>query len=172
MMNRLILGCSLFSAFAAQALDFDAKAMVAAHNRWRAKVGVPPLSYSNKLATSSFRWAEVLKTTNHCRMRHSKGRSYGENLYWASAIKWSDGRREVQHVKPDQVVNNWASERANYSHANNRCAPGKVCGHYTQVVWRTTRKVGCAALVCEDSREQIWVCQYQPRGNWIGKTPY
>jgi pathogenesis-related protein 1 len=172
MMTRLLLGCSLLYTVTAHALDFDTKAMVTAHNRWRAEVGVPPLSYSSKLAASARRWANVLKTTNHCQMHHSKGKGYGENLYWASAIKWSDGRHEIQHAKPDQVVNNWASERANYSHASNGCAPGKVCGHYTQLVWRTTRKVGCAAQVCEDSHEQIWVCQHQPPGNWAGKKPY
>jgi hypothetical protein len=33
-------------------------------------------------------WADHLKKTNHCKMRHSKpDGSHGENLYWASAIQ-------------------------------------------------------------------------------------
>ena len=47
-----------------------------------------------------------------------------------------------------------------------------MCGHYTQMVWQTSTKVGCAMAVCEDSQEQVWVCQYQPAGNWVGKKPY
>jgi len=47
-----------------------------------------------------------------------------------------------------------------------------MCGHYTQVVWRSTTTVGCAMAVCKDSQEQIWVCQYQKPGNWVGQKPY
>ena len=106
-------------------------------------------------------------------MQHSKpnGR-YGENLYWAGAIKWSDGKRELQRISPKKVVDDWSSERANYDYKNNSCPTGKMCGHYTQVVWKSTTRVGCGVAVCDDSREQVWVCQYQPPGNWVGRKPY
>ncbi|MES1981195.1 MAG: CAP domain-containing protein [Pseudomonadota bacterium] len=151
----------------------DTAAIVSAHNKWRAAVGVPDLSYSPALAVSAQAWAETLKQTNHCAMRHSNSNGqYGENLYWASATQWSDGRIELQQVPAAQVVNSWGSEKSDYDYSNNRCAPGKMCGHYTQLVWRTTRTVGCAMAVCEDSKEQMWVCQYQPPGNWVGEKPY
>ena len=173
MLKRLLLICCLVPTLSAQALDVDADRMVAAHNRWRETVGAPPLAYSPELAASAQKWANHLKQSNQCRMQHSKpnGR-YGENLYWASAIKWSDGRRELQKVSPKKVVDDWASERANYDYKNNSCATGKMCGHYTQVVWKNTTRVGCAVAVCDDSREQVWVCQYQPPGNWVGRKPY
>jgi pathogenesis-related protein 1 len=172
-MKRLLASCCLLPALTAQALDFDVQELVSAHNRWRAAVGVPPLTYSTKLAASAQEWANTLKKEHHCEMQHSvsQGR-YGENLYWGSALEWSDGTREVQQVSPATVVDDWASERADYDHASNRCAPGKVCGHYTQVVWRTTTTVGCAIALCEDTSEQVWVCQYQPPGNWVGQKPY
>jgi len=172
-MKRLLFACCFVPALSAQALDFDAKDMVAAHNRWRKTVGAPPLTYSPELAASSQEWANHLKQDNQCRMQHSKpDGKYGENLFWASAITWSDGKREVQQVKPAKVVDDWASERKNYDYKHNSCAEGKMCGHYTQVVWKTTTTVGCAVAVCEDSRDQIWVCRYQPPGNWVGKKPY
>ena len=95
-MKRFLLVCCLFPALAAQALDFDANEMVAAHNRWRKTVGAPPLKYSTELAASAQEWANHLKESNHCQLEHSKpdGR-YGENLFWASAMEWSDGRREA-----------------------------------------------------------------------------
>lgn len=151
----------------------DSEAIVAAHNKWRAEVGVGKLSYSPELQVSAQAWADHLKQTNQCKMRHSvpEGR-YGENLYWASALVWTDGRRELQQVSYEKPVDSWGSEKADYDYAKNSCKPGKMCGHYTQMVWQTSTKVGCAIAVCEDSQEQVWVCQYQPAGNWVGSKPY
>lgn len=156
-----------------QAARSGRAAMLAAHNKWRAKVGVPRLHYSRSLAAAAQAWANKLKKQYRCEPHHSKphGR-YGENLYWASAVRWSDGRREAQKVTPRAVVDSWAAERAYYNHARNSCQPGKVCGHYTQLVWKTTRLVGCGHAVCKDSKDQIWVCRYAPPGNRIGDKPY
>lgn len=152
--------------------EIDAASIIAAHNKWRAAAGVAEkLSYSPALAASAQVWADNLKHTNHCRMRHSHGQ-YGENLYWASALSWSNGSIELQKVSPNQVVDDWGNEKTDYDYAHNDCKPGKICGHYTQVVWRTTTAVGCAVAVCEDTQEQVWVCQYQPAGNWEGRKPY
>jgi pathogenesis-related protein 1 len=164
----------LLATCSVRAIGFDTEAIVAAHNKWRAEVGVTEkLSYSPALEVAAQAWVDYLKQTNACRMQHSKtnGR-YGENLYWASAVSWSDGRTELQRVLPQKVVDSWGSERADYDYANNQCVQGKMCGHYTQIVWRDTTTVGCAVAVCEGTQEQVWACQYQPAGNWIGKKPY
>lgn len=154
--------------------DFDPAAFITAHNQWRAKVGVTEqLSYSPALAVSAQAWADNLKQTNHCQMRHSKpDGKYGENIFWGSALNWSDGRKELQKVSPQQVVDSWGSEQKDYDYANNSCTPGRMCGHFTQMVWRETTTVGCAMAVCEDTETQVWVCQYQPAGNRVGKQPY
>ncbi len=156
------------------AAQIDTLAVIDAHNRWRSQAGVTEkLSYSPELAASAQAWVDHLKQSNHCQMKHSKpDGKYGENLYWASALNWSDGRRQLQRVLPDKVVDSWGSERADYDYESNRCREGKMCGHYTQMVWRTTTRVGCAMAVCEDSQEQVWACQYQPAGNWQGRKPY
>ncbi len=172
-MKRLLIALCICPALSAQAIDFDAAELVATHNHWRATVGVPPLTYSAELAASSQSWANQLKQTHQCEMKHSKSEGgYGENLYWASAVLWSDGKRELQKVLSSKVVDDWASERTDYNYQLNSCTPGKMCGHFTQVVWRSTTKVGCAIAICEDSKEQVWVCQYQPAGNWVGEKPY
>ncbi len=170
---RVLQTCCLLYAMTAQALDFDANEILAAHNRWRSTVSVPPLAYSPELAATAQAWADHLMQTRQCRMQHStQDGQYGENLYWASALEWSDDKRELQKVSPQQVVDSWASERAEYDPAHNRCVPGTVCSHYTQVVWRTTTEVGCAVAVCGNTLEQIWVCQYRPTDNWVGRKPY
>jgi pathogenesis-related protein 1 len=142
--------------------------MLAVHNRVRAEVGVPPLAWSSLLADSAQRWADHLATEKGCAMIHS---GPGENLYWASAVRYSDGRREVQRVGARQVAEAWAGERRHYDPARNSCAAGQVCGHYTQMVWRGTERIGCGYRIC-DSRQQVWVCHYRPSGNIVGRRPY
>ena len=168
-----MISALVFCMQTAVAGEIDRAAIVATHNKWRAKVGMGKLAYSQELEASAQSWADHLQKTNQCRMQHSKpDGQYGENLYWASAIEWSDGRRELQHVPPEKVVESWGKEKADYNYKNNSCKTGKVCGHYTQVVWKSTKQVGCAYAVCADSKEQVWVCQYQPAGNVIGQKPY
>ena len=140
--------------------------IVAAHNRWRAEVGVQPISYSDEVAASAQAWADNLKTTRNCHLQHSSGPN-GENLYWAGA--WSNG--PAQDIKSADPVNSWASEKKDYDYASNQCAPGAVCGHYTQVVWANSTKVGCGMALCPDNT-QVWACQYAPAGNWVGQKPY
>jgi len=170
--NAIILASTL-TAMPLFAIDFDPAAMVKAHNRWRMEAGVKePLVYSAELAAASRLWANTLQQSNQCQMEHSEGEDYGENLFWASATQWSDGRLELQKVTPAMVVDSWGSEKAYYNYADNSCKEGEMCGHYTQVVWRDTQQVGCAVAVCENTRQQVWVCQYLPAGNWEGKKPY
>ncbi|WYD79296.1 MAG: CAP domain-containing protein [Candidatus Electrothrix gigas] len=146
----------------------DAAAITAAHNKWRSQVGVPGLTWSNHLANVAQNWANTL-TRNGCGFYHSMKRGYGENLFMASPLMWSDGRRELQTVSPEQVTDSWGNEVKDYNYANNSCSG--VCGHYTQVVWKETKEVGCAKAVCGD-KSQIWVCSYLPAGNIVGQRPY
>lgn len=150
--------------------NVDEARMVEAHNKWRAEVGVPGIGYSKKLASSAQAWADQLKNTHDCNMKHSAGAA-GENIFWQSAVIWSDGRRELRHVAPKEVVDSWGNEKKHYNHANNDCAPSEACGHYTQVVWKNTTSVGCGMAVC-GNQNQIWVCQYSPAGNQAGQKPY
>ncbi|XOF33010.1 MAG: CAP domain-containing protein [Candidatus Electrothrix sp. YB6] len=144
-------------------------AMTAAHNTWRSQIGVPALRWSDSLARSSQQWADHL-AGNNCRMQHSThGGDYGENLYWVGPITSSDGNAAVQAFTAQKVVDSWGSENKYYDYEDNSCH--SVCGHYTQVVWKSTTEVGCAVAVC-GNKGQIWVCQYTPSGNMAGQRPY
>lgn len=173
-MKSIGLGlCLCLAGGLAAAQAIDRAAMLAAHNQWRAQVGVAELRYSTALEVSAQAWADQLMHNRQCRMQHSDtaGR-YGENLFWSSAVRWSDGRREPSPVTPAQVVESWGSEKRDYSYETNSCKPGRICGHYTQLVWQTSTEVGCARALCAGSQDQVWVCQYQPAGNWVGRKPY
>lgn len=165
----VVLGCALANVALALTPDEQAE-MVAAHNRWRQEARVPKLRWSASLAKRAQGWADQLKQ-NQCAMAHSGSRDAGENLYWASPIRFSGGAAKPQQVSPMRVVDAWGSEKRDYDYAGNTCARGKMCGHYTQVVWRTTTDVGCARAVCDD-HAQVWVCNYAPPGNWRGQRPF
>ena len=152
---------------AQDAQQVDAQAIVKAHNQWRADVNVPSLKWSNTLAGVAQSWADELKNDD-CGFYHS-GNGYGENIYKATPIMWSDGRRELQQKTPKHVTDSWGNEIKDYDYTSNSCSG--VCGHYTQVVWKDTKEVGCAMSVCGD-KSQIWVCSYAPAGNVVGKRPY
>ena len=68
----------------------------------------------------------------------------------------------------DIVVDAWAAEVKDYNAKTHRCKG--VCGHYTQIVWRKSQQVGCGMAACGDTK--VWVCNYDPPGNFNGERPY
>jgi len=73
----------------------------------------------------------------------------------------------------------WAGEKPNYTYATNTCANGQVCGHYTQLVWASTLRIGCAINQCASlsgltgfGNAQFLACDYNPAGNFVGQWPY
>jgi uncharacterized protein YkwD len=125
-------------------------AVLEAHNRVRAEHCAPPLAWSAELASVAQAWADQLRDQG-CAFGHSRSR-YGENLYFAAPSDQVSGARAVE---------SWASERAAYSFAR----PGfsMQTGHFTQVVWRATRELGCGTAQCNGG--DLWVCNYAPAGN-------
>ena len=127
-----------------------------AHNSIRISVNLPPLVWSDKVAAVAQQWAETLLARNQ--FVHPPKSGSGQNLFEIDGANWP----------PTRVVSEWASEVRNYDHVSNRC--NGVCGHYTQIVWRDTKELGCG--LTRSARREIWVCDYNPPGNWIGRRPF
>lgn len=134
----------------------EAHGLLAPQNAVRARVGEPPMHWSNRLAGVARQWADHLVATGQ--FVHRVGDRYGENLYEITG----------GIASPRQVVAAWADEARDYDRRTNTCSG--MCGHYTQIVWRATRAVGCA--VASGGGRQVWVCEYNPPGNWVGYRPY
>jgi uncharacterized protein YkwD len=132
---------------------------------------VPPLTWNPALAEVAQRWAGACVDRQAPRgmIDHSTGESpafaspLGENLHATTGPA----------VDPAGAVEGWAAEARDYDYATDTCRRGAMCGHYTQVVWRTTREVGCAVSTCPRLRYRTsLVCNYFPAGNWEGQRPY
>lgn len=134
------------------------KNYIAAHNAIRAEVGVEPVHWNTTLAAYAQNYANTKIAT--CQMEHSGG-PYGENLAEGYEI-----------MTAETAVSLWADERKHYDYNSNTCVnDSSHCLHYTQLVWRNTKSIGCAQVKCQNN----WVfliCNYYPPGNYIGQRPY
>ena len=130
-----------------------ARALVAAHDRVRARHCARPLTWSPALARVAQAWADHLRRAG-CRLEHSRS-PYGENLAAATA----------GGLAPADVVGLWSGEARDYDF--HRPGFSMTTGHFTQVVWRDTARVGCGVTSCNGL--DIWVCNYDPPGNVEGE---
>lgn len=128
------------------------------HNSERSRLRLPLLTWDPALAKSASDYA------SRCVFRHSVGRNYGENLY-ASFPKQDDS------VVARLAVTAWLREKSLVT-SNWSCLKSLTCGHYTQIVWRSTKRIGCAVAHCAGNLANHVVCQYSPPGNVIGQTPF
>lgn len=140
--------------------------LLALHNAARRAIGVSALQWSPELALSAARGAAKLKARG-CVLDHT-GSGYGENVYYSRKY----GSEQTPRT-PQEVMQAFMVEKKFYDPDSNTCDDGKICGHYTQIVWENSTEVGCAKRLCiTDEREEVWVCQYDPGGNIEGLRPY
>jgi hypothetical protein len=144
--------------------NFD-KRVLAVHNQERSALGLEPLRWEPALAQSAQRWADYLAQNG--RFEHAPkgtGEPQGENL-WAGT---------KGYYSPEAMVDAWAQEKRFFRQGvfPNNSITNQVqdVGHYTQMVWRATRQVGCAKATRGD--EDVLVCRYAEAGNYVGERPF
>ena len=168
--------------------------ITAAHNAVRAAVKtqppLPPLVWSQEIADYAQQWATTLATSMCAQPQHRSeadliAKGYGENLATFSAGGAPRGGMVGNASTAQQAVSAWAAEIACWTYGtvlgtetcNTTCYTNlhsDGCGHYTQVVWRSSTKLGCGVGTCKNGAltEDIWICNYAPGGNIIGRAPY
>jgi hypothetical protein len=149
------------SAAASFAAEFPGR-VLAAHNAVRAEAGLAPLQWDAALANGAAAYAQQLALTGvFAHSNRAARRGIGENLWMGTRGAFS---LEV-------MVGNWASERRMFTPGIfptvSRTGNWEDVGHYTQIVWPTTTRVGCA--LAATPRADYLVCRYSPAGNIDGR---
>lgn len=141
--------------------------LVELHNHYRGQVS-PSAS-----AMLPLKWDASLKVVAEgyaakCVWNHNPDlEDTGENLFV------STGTMDLR-----EGMEKWFLEHLDYDFQNNSCDEEKMCGHYTQMVWADTHRVGCAVHLCNNMEGLSWekasflVCNYYPAGNYEGERPY
>jgi len=137
--------------------------VLASHNAERARWRVPAMNWDPGLAAAAAVYAAQLAATG--RWGHSPRAArpgQGENL-------WMGTRG---YFTPEQMVGGWLSEgrffRAGVFPMVSRTGNWSDVGHYSQVIWRGTTKVGCA--IRSSRSNDYLVCRYSPHGNVDGRN--
>jgi Cysteine-rich secretory protein family len=146
------------SSFAAQ---FPAR-ILAAHNAERGRASVAPLAWDNALGSAAALYAQQMAMTG--RFEHSdrsQRRGTGENLWMGTHGAFSI----------ESMVGGWASEKRFFAAGTfpnvSRSGNWEDVGHYTQMIWPTTTRIGCA--LASTPRIDYLVCRYATAGNIDGR---
>jgi uncharacterized protein YkwD len=141
------------------------QAMLRDHNAARREVGVPDLVLDADLNRQAQAYAEELARTNT--FQHSPASSrqgQGENLWAGTANAFTFA----------QMAGAWIDEKRFYVHAAfpnvSNTGRWQDVGHYTQIIWRNTTKLGCG--LAQGSGRDFLVCRYAPPGNVVGQLAY
>ncbi|MGC4022624.1 MAG: CAP family protein [Cyclobacteriaceae bacterium] len=165
--SRLAIGQVVPQKTGSNVSQEDAQAALDFHNKARKDVGSPPLEWSQELAEYAQAWADNLAKNNDCQMKHRPrdggkwNQIHGENIFWGSASSYN----------AKNASESWYSEIKDYKYGPLTQSNWYGTGHYTQLVWKNTTKVGIGQAVCS-SGAIIIVGNYDPPGNYMGEKPY
>ncbi|VDL79275.1 unnamed protein product [Nippostrongylus brasiliensis] len=160
------------------------KAFLLMHNKLRSRVArgkitgkdgpVPKAARMLKMVYDCKVEKTAMRHAKKCKFQHSKKNErpgLGENIYQVQGMKksfeesanassqaWFDEIKDPGMPK-DNVLTLAVFNRP------------KQIGHYTQMVWQKSFRLGCAVVDCGNTR-YFTVCQYGPAGNFIGKKLY
>ncbi|KAJ8413434.1 hypothetical protein AAFF_G00094300 [Aldrovandia affinis] len=160
--------------------DSDMQSILDLHNKLRGQVypqasNMEHMVWDTELERTAESWAET------CLWEHGPAGllpQIGQNL----------GVHYGRYRPPTSHVQSWYNEVKDYTFPYPQdCNPycpfhctGPICTHYTQLVWATSSRIGCAINLCYNMN--VWghvlpkalylVCNYSPKGNWWGSAPY
>ncbi|KAG0275900.1 hypothetical protein BGZ95_008237 [Linnemannia exigua] len=121
----------------------EIKSILASHNTLRAMHGAPAVTWNADAAKFGDNWLQS------CEFKHSGGK-YGENL-------------AAGHKDFPTAIKAWYDEVNKYKFSSPGFTGGT--GHFTQVVWKSTKTIGCARRTCP--KWTVYICEYDPPGNIV-----
>ena len=138
-----------------------ANAFLKAHNDYRAAHKTPALAWDDTLAAAADAYA------SKCVYAHDadRGAGIGENIY-ASGSSQPLSATDVSWGGASTTA--WYNEIKDWNFATS-ASKGGVTGHFTQVVWKASTKLGCGVASCPGmlmANSIFVVCRYSPQGNF------
>lgn len=139
--------------------------MLEAHNAARREVGLAPMVWNEALAADALAYASQMSQSR--RFAHSREvpgrRPQGENLWMGTRDSYSFAEMAGSWIGEQQLYDGGSTDQA--------ISAGTFgeTGHYTQIIWRSTRSLGCA--VSSNADDDYLVCRYYPAGNVMGRSP-
>lgn len=136
-----------------------AQTILKLHNEDRAKHSASPLVWDSTVASAAASWAKG------CKWAHTPNNPYGQNIAAGTAPQFG----------ATDAATMWYDEIKLYNFASG--AYSDATGHFTQMVWKGSKKLGCAIQECSASQMGLGssgtaryvVCNYDPPGNYIGQ---
>jgi hypothetical protein len=158
-----LLAGALWGAAVAAVTPAEKQDILDCQNAFRCMHGVPDFTWDDRIAANAQAWADKGQYGHSPgTYRNLNGESLGENLAWgyptrtacSSAQGWYS---EIDKTSPRGIVNQF----------------GMDTGHYTQLVWAGSVRVGCGKGRADVSGKSgdFWVCEYGPAGNMQGGFP-
>ena len=181
---RIVLACrknlyvllflNLFLSFNSSKIDTNKlnQVLLAKHNEYRKKHGAPDLSLDNELIKLAQDYSAVLAYNPDIYYiapsgnKNKNKENVGENIFTCTSIIKTQCYNEGS-TKP---VDDWYNEISNY----NFNEPGFTLdtAHFTQLIWKSTTKLGCGASVRTDGVTYKVVCNYYTAGNIVDTNKY
>ena len=134
------------------------------HNFYRKKHSVGELSIDMDLEHLAQKTVYLCETSG--KLMHSNtlynGQTIGQNLYVS-------GESGLNGFK---VVSNWYRESIYYDYDKGQSKYGQEIGHFSQIVWKDTTKIGCAFTpgIWNNILPSYYICcNYFPAGNIPGQ---
>lgn len=121
----------------------------------------PPLTHNENLTKAATSWG--VRMANKTIFQHSNYR-YGENiaLIWMNPSYGLDGTRYVI-----DAITMWYSEVVKY----NYLYPSFGAGHFTQLVWKSSKEYGVSAVY--DGKKKVYITmEFDPPGNYLNSYVY
>jgi pathogenesis-related protein 1 len=154
-----------------EATQQEAQAALDFHNKVRADVKVEPLIWSVELAAYAQEWAEYLIAKEGGRKIYHRSDVLGKRKFVGENIYWVTTTIKGRNYNSSDAVRSWYDEIKYYDYKiNDTKEEGKETGHYTQLVWSSTKSVGMG--IAKNDWITIIVADYDPPGNWVGQKPY
>jgi len=135
------------------------------HNEYRCRHGVELMTWDDEIAANAQQVADAgvfAHSSQASRQGVAGFRQLGENIAWGWPTRTGTDSTEAWYAEIEDTVDGLGTPSS--------CSDGvdgKAVCHYTQVVWKSSTKLGCGKGSVDGG--DFWVCQYGSGGNVNGQ---